>query len=204
MNEKQTDLAGALVEVRHAYRLLHAYHRRLCDLLQVTDEFLSERKLRFEHWAPLNVARLPRSKKPFFVPENWAWDLTPAYQVECTWEGSSNGARHKVHLHAIADTGYDASGDGEPDPSRFEASEAAVSELRIGLYRTRAKKPDWSAAWEQLSHLTSRKNGTDHTVTAGGNDYTHRYFDVNLTHLVDERAVQEKLLAPLGRWIAHT
>jgi len=200
MNDNPIDVAGALVEVRRAYRLLHAYHLRLCDLLQVTHAFLAERGLEFEHWTPINVARLPRSKTPFF--DNWAWDLTPAYQVECLWQGTSHGSRCKVHIHSIADTGYDASCDGEPDPSHFKDVAETVSELRIGLYRTRAKNPDWSAAWEPLSHTTTRKDGTDHKVKVGGDEYTHRYFDVNLADLADENAVKAKLLLPIGQWIA--
>ncbi|XXX81440.1 hypothetical protein WMF30_22035 [Sorangium sp. So ce134] len=168
MNEVNLELARALAEVRRAYRLLHAYHRWLCDLLQLTDEFLAELGFEFERWEPLNVARLPRSAKPFFRSERWAWDLTPAYQVECSWLGSSKGIRCKVYIHAIADTGYDDSGDTEPDPTRFRAAEDAASELRVGLHRTRAKKPDWSGAWKLLSHITSRKDGTDHQVRVGG------------------------------------
>lgn len=200
MGEKDFDLAQALAEVRGAYRLLHAYHRRLCDLLQMMDEFLSERGFEFNRWAPLNVARIPQSKKPFFRPEQWAWDLTPAYQVECSWRGSNKGTHYKVHIHAIADTGYDDSYDGEPDPTRFESAKTTVSEIRIGLYRTKAKKPDWSSAWEPISRIKNRKDGTEHKVRVSGDEYTHRYFDLNLAELGDEGAIKEKLLLPLDRW----
>ncbi|WP_437291028.1 hypothetical protein [Sorangium sp. So ce406] len=200
MSEKNLDLAGALADVRRAYRLLHAYHRRLCDLLQLTDEFLTERGFEFERWVPINVARLPQSTKPFFRPETWAWDLTPAYQVECVWWGSISGTHYKIHIHAIADTGYDDSRDGEPDPTSFRSAETAASELRIGLYRTRAKKPDWSSVWEKLSRIKDRKNGAEHKVRVGVDEYTHRYFDLNLAALGDEGAVKEKLLLPLDEW----
>ncbi|WP_437947569.1 hypothetical protein WME98_43595 [Sorangium sp. So ce296] len=200
MNEKNVDLAGALADVRRAYRLLHAYHRRLCDLLQLTDEFLAERGFEFDRWAPINVARLPQSTKPFFRPEHWAWDLTPAYQVECVWQGSSNGTHCKIHIHAIADTGYDDSCDGEPDATSFKSAETAASELRIGLHRTRATKPDWSSAWSQLSRMANRKNGAEHKVRVGGDEYAYRYFDLNLAALGDEGAIKEKLLLSLDRW----
>ncbi|WP_437580652.1 hypothetical protein [Sorangium sp. So ce887] len=200
MNEMNLDLAGALAEVRRAYRLLHAYHRRLCDLLQLTDEFLAERGFEFEQWEPLNVARIPRSAKPFFRPERWAWDLTPAYQVECSWLGSSNGIHCNVYIHAIADTGYDDSCDGEPEPTRFRAAEITASELRVGLQRTRARKPDWSAAWKLFSRITNRKDGTDHQVWVDGDEYTYRYFNLNLAELGDEGAINGRLLLPLDNW----
>jgi len=204
MNEKHLDLAEALADVRRAYRLLHAYHRRLCDLLQVTDEFLSERGLEFDHWSPLNVARLPNSTKPFFKPENWAWDLTPGYLVQCIWRGSKNGTNYNIHIHAVADTGYDTSRDGEPDPCHFLPAESSKSELRIGLWRTRAKAPDWGAAWKPISRIANRKDGSEHTSKVGGDEYTHRYFDMNLAELVDEPTVRERLLLPLERWITGT
>jgi hypothetical protein len=194
-------VGGALVEVRRAYRLLHAYHQRVYDLFQVTDTYLSGQGLAFESWGPLNVARLPRSKTPFFKT-TWAWDMTPAYQIECQWEGTSHKHRCKVHVHAIADTGYDASCEGEPDPSQFKEVEETVSQLRVGMYRTRAKKPDWDAAWELLSRIKNRKDGADHTVSVRGDDYTHRYFDLNLADLADKPAVEARLLLPLGRWLA--
>ncbi|WP_437665385.1 hypothetical protein [Sorangium sp. So ce1182] len=37
-------------------------------------------------------------------------------------------------------------------------------------------------------------------MRVGGDEYTHRYFDVNLAELGDEGAVKEKLLLPLDRW----
>ncbi|AUX32024.1 MULTISPECIES: hypothetical protein [Sorangium] len=200
MNEVNLNLAGALAEVRRAYRLLHAYHRRLCDLLQVTDQFLAERGFEFERWEPVNVARLPRSAKPFFRPEYWAWDLTPAYQVECSWHGSREGIHCKVYIHAIADTGYVDSGDREPDPTRFRAAEETASELRVGLHRTRARKPDWSGAWKLLSPITNLRDGTHHQVKVGEDDYTYRYFNLNLAELGDEGAINDRLLLPLDNW----
>ncbi|WP_437728187.1 hypothetical protein [Sorangium sp. So ce861] len=68
------------------------------------------------------------------------------------------------------------------------------------MHRTRAKKPDWSSAWSQLSRTANRKNGAEHKVMVGRDDYAYRYFDLNLTALADEGAIKEKLLLPLDRW----
>jgi hypothetical protein len=110
MSSTSFDLPDALANVRRAYRLLHAYHRRLCDLLQLVHESVGKAGLEFESWEPLNVARLPRSATPFF--ENWAWDLTPAYQVRCVWrDGHQDKTKEKlvrrVVIDAFADSGWD-------------------------------------------------------------------------------------------------
>lgn len=198
MNEKPIDVAGALLEVRHAYRLLHAYHQRLSDLMKLTNESLVEMGLGFERWEPNNVW-LPRSKRPFF--DHWAWDLTPAYQAQCVWGGKLHGSHCKVYILVIADTGYDPSSDGEPDPGRFKPVEATSSEVWVGMYRTKSKRPDWNASWELFKKMANRKDGNDHQVKVGEDEYTHRFFDLNLTELADKAAIKAKLLRPIEQWL---
>lgn len=200
MNDKNDELAAALVDVRRAYRLLHAYHQRLQDLLHTTHDFLLGDGFEFEHWSPINVARLPQSTKPFFG-SHWGWDLTPGYQVQCIWRRSKNKSSHRIHVHAIADTGYNASAEGEPNPATFESAEISRSEIRVGMYRASTTKPDWRGAWEQLSEKADRKNGDVHRVMVDKVEYAHRYFDVDLVELSDEQAVKDKLLEPIRVWI---
>jgi uncharacterized protein YjiS (DUF1127 family) len=200
MNEKSVALAEALVDVRRAYRLLHAYHRRLCDLLQATDELLSERGLQFAEWCPLNVAMLHK-KKPFFRPEHWAWDLTPAYQVGCIWQGVKNGGAYQVRIEAVADTVYSTSRDGEPDPGRFKPAESSTSELWVGLWKAQAAEHNWAEAWKQVERTGDPFDGKEHTANVDDVAHTYRYFMIDLTELVDERAVKERLLVPLGGWL---
>lgn len=201
MSDKKNELADALTDVRRAYRLLHAYHRRVNDLFYAVHEFLEKQGAEFASWGPLNVWSLPQKTKPFFKPETWAWDLTPAYQVECVWHRFRDGIHHKLHIHAIADTGYDAAGEGEPDPAKFERAEKSRSEIRVGLHRTRAKNPDWSEAWKKLSANSTRKNSNVHCIKIESDEYTYRYFAVDIVDLSDEQAVKEKLLQPLLEWL---
>lgn len=201
MNDKNNELKAALEDVRRAYRLLHAYHRRVNDMFYAVHEFLEKRGAEFMSWGPLNVWNLPQKTKPFFRPETWAWDLTPAYQIECVWHRSQGGMHHKLHVHAIADTGFDAAGEGEPDPARFEPPETSRSEIRVGLHRTCAKQLDWGAAWKKLSADPTRKNTGVHRVKVGNDDYAYRYFAMDLVELGDEQAVKEKLLQPLDEWL---
>jgi hypothetical protein len=204
MSMESSDLARALCDVRRAYRLLQAYHRRLCDLLQTTDETLARQGLTFSHWEPINVARLPKRKSPFFRPTTWAWDFTPIYQVRCSWEKAEKGRSRCVVIEAVADTGFNAGEDGEPDPSRFNDVEKCATELWIALYTARTDKPDWGAAWNKIEQLPDYYDGRAHTVKVGGAEHTYQYRTVNLAELVDEGAVKAKLLAFLEAWLKET
>ena len=200
MNDKKDELKAALVDVRRAYRLLHAYHQRLQDLLRATHDFLESNNFEFKHWSPSNVVRLPQSTKPFFVGQ-WAWDLTPSYMVQCSWNRSDNKSAHQIYVQAIADTGYESFVGGEPNPLMFESAGTSRSEIRVGLYRTGTTKPDWGAAWHLLSGKADRTNGDVHVVTVGKDEYSHRYFDVDMVDLANEHAVKERLLDPMRAWI---
>lgn len=199
MNDKNDELKAALVDVRRAYRLLHAYHRRLQDLFQRVDDFLAPKGISFDSWNSVNVSRLPAKSQPFF--RNWAWDLTPAYQVTCKWQGLCGQRTYHIEVEAFADTGYDASGEREPDPIRFVSPEKCSSELRLGLWSATAKKPDWGTAWTVIEKQ-NWSDGNTHTAIVDAAKYMYRYGAIDLVELGDEQAVKEKLLEPLRVWIA--
>ena len=206
MTMTSEDLTGILGDVRKAYRLLHEYHRRLNDLLQQVEETLSKKGLHFESWAPNNVAPLP--KKQFFAPYKWAWDLTPAYQVECAWSSDrGKGEVHRIGLVAVADTGYDKAGDGEPDPAQFKNATECSTELWIAAWTTTAKAPDWKKAWEKVQRIPEYDDHKCHTVKIDADTYNYEYLrTVDVAALVNPDAVQEHLLRPIERWLddGHT
>lgn len=199
MNAKNDELKVALVDVRRAYRLLHAYHRRLQDLFQCVDDFLTAKGISFDSWNSINVVRLPAKSKPFF--RNWAWDLTPAYQIACRWHGVRGRLTYQIEIEAFADTGYEQSGDGEPDPARFTSAETSNSEIRFGLWSTTAKTPDVGAAWTTIEK-ENWSDGNTHTATVDGAQYMYRYGAIDLVDLAHEHAVKKNLLEPLRAWIA--
>jgi hypothetical protein len=52
-----------------------------------------------------------------------------------------------------------------------------------------------------MSRITNWKDGTDHKVKVGSDEYAHRYFDVNLAKLADAQALEERVLLPIERWL---
>lgn len=203
MTDQTSSLATAFADVRRAYRLLHAYHRRLNDLLQFVDGQLARRSpsFAFDRWTTRHADRPPKSVKPFFRPEYWAWDLVPAYRVQCEWTAARKGHTWRVGMVAVADTGFHFSADGEPDPSTFDAVAQCASELWVGLWTATTRDPDWDRGWKKVERLTDAHDGKEHTVRVDGVDYTYEYQSVNLADLVDESAVSAKLLAPIDRWL---
>jgi len=204
MSTTRDDLARALADVRRAYRLLQVYHRRLCDLLQLLDDTLGAAGLSFERWDPINVWRLPRAKKPFFRPETWAWDLTPAYQVGCAWEQAAKGHARRVDVHCIGDTGYVTSSEGEPDPATFKDAEQCATELHVGLWTARAKRADWNSAWVEVHQRPGWDDGQVHAVDVEGVEHTFQALRVDIADLCDPEAVRARLLDPITQWLAET
>ncbi|WP_044240347.1 hypothetical protein [Chondromyces apiculatus] len=195
------DLAPALADVRRAYRLLQVYHRRVCDLLQTFDEAVTAQGLAFVDWGPLNVYRLPKRRKPFFRPEIWAWDLTPAYQVRCTWEQSTKGHARCVIVEVIADTGYTTVNDGEPDPATFQDESASATEIHVGLWSAHTKRVDWKAAQTLLKSVQGWEQGGPHLVSVGGIQHAYERLRLDMAALTTMDAVRQQMITPVTDWL---
>lgn len=202
MSTTRDDLARALCDVRRAYRLLQVYQRRLCDLLQLADGVLATAGLEFERWDPINVARPPRGRKPFWSG-TWAWDFTPIYQVRCAWKQAMKGSARRVVIECFADTAYITSSEGEPDPSTFKDASQSATELRVGLWRARAKRANWDQAWVEVHKLPNWADGHVHTVDLEGVEHSFQEHRIDVADLCDPEAVQEKLLRPIEEWLVE-
>lgn len=200
MTTTRAQLAGALTDVRRAYRLIHAYQRRLWDLLRVVDHDLAQAGLKFKRWMPMQVSTPPQPKTRFFV-ERWSWDFLPAYEVGCEWQGKSVDAKaiRRVFVIAAADSGYDNQAQGEPDPSTFEPVEASTTQLRVGLWTASMTSPNWGEAWEKVED--DAREGETYSLTVKNDIYTYRYHLIDVADLVNEAAVQAKLLQPIKAWL---
>ena len=158
------ELVAALVDVRRAYRLLHAYHRRLLDILATVDDALVVGGLGFDSWEPLNVDLPRRGTNKFFV-NRWAWDFTPIYRVVSEWKSEpKSGTVRCVHIESIADTGYDDSSDGEPNPACFSGAEESETQLRIELWIAPTPTPNWEVARKRVEGTSGMYDGRAHAV----------------------------------------
>jgi len=187
-------LADALSEVRKAYRLLHAYHRRLAELLRLVDDELKKDGFEFERWEPEHVAR---PAKKFFAREHWVWDLLQGAKLRCEWTQTTTGGARRVVIVATADTGIDGSHRGEPDPAEFPAPEACATELWVEQWRAGTSAPTWDAAGDRLD---GEGDASDGRVEIDGVAYARSTFTVDLVDLPDAVSAKTKLVERMRSW----
>jgi hypothetical protein len=205
MSTTRNELAAALADIRRAYRLVQTYQRRLWDLLGRVDDALSHAGLPFKRWMPMNVWAPPKPGTRFFV-DRWAWDFVPAYQIGCEWEqieAERNVAR-RVFVIATADTGYDATSKGEPDPAAFKPPEECATMLRVGLWTAATRSPDWEEAVRERGGENKVREGQSYTLSVKGTKYTYQFFLLDVADLVDAATVKTTLLQPIEAWLAKT
>ena len=202
MTSDTLDLPAALTDVRRAYRLVHAYQRRMLDLLQKVDEILAEGGLEFVRWDPLSYARPCRSGTPVFRRGQWAWDLLPGYRFHCQWEAGPTditGSR-KVSVQPVADTGFEKSG-REPEPGEFRGVDDCGTQMWIGLWATDSDEPKWGSAWTAAQEVVTPHDGEAHDVEVEGVSYTYQYLHVDVASLTDPEATEGMLFTPLREWL---
>jgi hypothetical protein len=191
------DLAGALVDVRRAYRLLWAYQRRVNDLFHAIDEHLGRHGMRHAGWKPTSFANVPN--QAFYRPNKWAWDLFPGFGVQVWWTGTGPHGPVRADAWLYTDDGFQYTR-GEPDPKSWETS-AEQARSKLWLYvATGPAKPDWAA-------LHAHVETTD-LVGAGAFDLPSGAYRVvcllaGLEELPDADALHARLLAPVDHWLAE-
>lgn len=199
MSEAENDLAGALTDVRRAWRLVYAYQRRLNDLLAVVDARLVARKFGFEGWRPTWYSPPPRTGTPFFRAGTWAWDMLPGYRCYVEWtRATGSGGTQRVVIDASADSGFRKAG-GEPDPGEFAPVEESESVLWIGLWTATTRTPDWGAAWTAIS-AKGVPPGEEAVATVGGVAYSFRSMPVYIEDLPEPADVEREVTGPILAW----
>lgn len=200
MSIDRDQLGDALVDVRKAYRIVHAYQQRLWHLFRTIDHILGSAGLSFKGWYPMRYCSPPKSKTKFFV-DRWAWDFLPAFEIGCEWEEKAGTRKfvRRVFIIAAADSGYRAPKQGEPDSNTFEPAEKTRSEIRVGLWTASSKSPNWGEAWEKLDD--DAHSGAMHTLCVKGVNYTYKYFCLDIAELVNEAAVKARLLELIELWL---
>lgn len=163
MTDKE-DIASALENVRHAYRVVWAYQRRMLDTINaITAEFPDTR----HYWWRPNMSDCIKShanSDP--VQDRWAWDSLPLYNfsllrlpreprigkdrdliqprkgdwmLEITHEADSTSLEN----HSV---------DGEPDALDFRAVREGETSLSLFLWRCDREigETTWADAWDNV------------------------------------------------------
>ena len=167
------ELAHQFVEVRRAYRLVHAYQRRLLDLLRVVGDRVrgAHPALKFGMWVPVGYSAPPRSDVDP-TRDKWAWDFLPLYRFQLDWrtDDKPESGALLVGLRHEADTGYGTTGPGEPDALKFheESPPTALFSTTLRAYVIAIGDGDPQAAsWGEVS-ATLREKGEVRQLTEDG------------------------------------
>lgn len=204
-DEQVADLKEALAQVRAAYRLIHAYQRRILDLLAVLDEQLAKHGMVFDEWrTPYYNPPVRSDTKPFHG--KWAWDLLPGYSLWCTWENADKAKRwRRIYVHVATDSSFEdfkKTVHGEPMAENMLPVEKTSSALWISLYSSETGGMDVKQAWLEASKLGDQLyDGKTHLFGQGAKPFRYSFCELSLADLPDETMVTEKLIRPLEEWV---
>lgn len=219
-----SELSEALVQVRRAHRIVHAYQRRMNTLHERMDGVLGPSKVTFQEWGPY------WNKRPaygsFFQPGRWAWDMVPSMGTSTTWVDHADGGKSGVAVvvTSLADSGrwgVDTSSEPDPEEGAWPSPEAGKTVLWLEVFTT-SRTPDagafragtrwWRDVWAAMpKDTTAASTGSQRAVVQhsrsdvalpDGAAGTYVWFEVDVATLVDDAAVKRLLLEPLAGWVA--
>lgn len=157
----QTDLVGALTDVRKAYRLIWLYQRRVVDIIRLISDRLGYRFFRWE--TQDHIGRMPGqvTKNPFGQGE-WIWATLPLYRMSLfylptalDWNVQKSG-QWMLEVVLETDTGakYTEEDDSEPSPVEFAPADKSETLLRLyAWYCTKDGNLDWfHEIWHELDY----------------------------------------------------
>lgn len=195
MTNANNELAGALCDVRKAYRLLHGYHRRVLDVASlIAGCFDSVSWLATE----FGCSPMTRRRNPF-DQGYWMWDATPMVLTHFLftdhrggrgWETHHRPGDYLLDVTAVADSEFhDYEYSGEPDPAGFTKSpEQASSKFILTLVTPCGEQKDknWLTVWNNNDYPA-------HAQAEDWNDGSYRAYseEVAMEDFADSDAVAQ-------------
>ncbi len=146
MSVDNRSLSAALIDVRHAYRLLADYQRRCLDMVTLIGQQFPETQ--FYNWTSTNgVATAPLARVD---PRTfWGWNFLPLYQPSILFVPQDGGRSHPgvgdwlLEVRIVTDTGWElGNGSSEPEASSFKPAEEAKSWLSIIIFKCIEEVPE--------------------------------------------------------------
>lgn len=163
-NSSSVDLSAALSDVRRAYRLLHAYQRRVFDVVEEFVAAFDDRQ--YYWWRPVHYSK-PGSSNPL---ERWAWNMLPMVKTSFLYLGA--GTDHNLtrpgewmlELLLESDSGFELFGNAEPMSNDFDDVENCRTTLRaIAWCPTKATKLNWlHGFWDEVEWPDRDKEVIEH------------------------------------------
>jgi len=214
MTTTELDPHDGLVQVRTAYRLLNAYHRRLLDLAIVTRDAVKERfgNLPKAWWYRSHFTMPPKGSND--PTSRWAYDFIALQDAAFVW-ASTNEPSNGGFYFAIGHTPDSATEDltkfeGEPDPIKLDPVTQARSYLEAWVVAT---TPCDSSSWDdfQSKRIVREKRIEDlwwtdrkvRTLEAHGTTIAIGGFNVDIATVWTLAAAKDNFIDPLLTLIAN-
>lgn len=195
-----SSVSSALLDVRHAYRLVADYQRRCLDMLTLIGQQFPDSQ--FYNWKTSNdTAATPPARVD---PRNfWSWNFLPLYQISLLLVRNNGGGSFPqvgdwlIEVRIITDTGFEFHDPRiEPDAAKFAPIEACESKLSIMCFKCVTEVPEghnwlhhvWGgASWpEDLS--SPDENGL---IYIEDDNLVSCQVDVPLEHMTSKEAVKD-------------
>lgn len=204
-DQERNELKQALAQVRTAYRLLHAYQRRIFDLLSVLDGVLASAKVPFQQWNTSYHNPPTKSDKSPFA-RKWAWDFLPGYDFYCLWENAeAKQGWRRIAIEVASDTSFEAQKRNQPfgevDPAVLPPVEETTSALWLSLCYAESGCFKDMKVWEPINAHKDAYNGEAHMLEVQKQPFKFIFKEIDLCDLPDEAAVTERLVKPLHLWL---
>ncbi len=196
-------LSLALLDVRRAYRLIHAYQRRVCDILAALDTTAAHNQLAFHGWYATEFDEPVRKGKRFFGTGQWTWPMLPMYDVTCSWRSdSTQRKRPRLDVRVRADNGFATSGE-EPVPADFEPAQACASILSIRMMRSKGPGVNWDHVDSRLDERAPDADASC-VLDIGKAQVWATCLDLDLAKLAAPDALDRLVLRPVNSWAQNT
>jgi hypothetical protein len=210
-----SDRSEALVQLRTAYRLLNAYHRRILDLLAMTRDAVRDRfgELPKAWWASPQFWMPPKGNTD--PTSRWPFDFICLQDTYFNWASSDDPSKGGFYfgIGHTADSALDKKlyGDQEPDPLAFPDVKESRTYLEVWAvsvaHSTQQSWPDLAAkhfADEQIDRIdqtwwTDRKS---HKWEANGDALYLGGFTLDVADVWTKEQVTSNLVEPLISLIA--
>lgn len=209
-SQGRSHVEESLAQVRTAYRLLHAYHRRLFDLLEVTRDAVVKRfgELPSPSWGPSLFAMPPRgSAAPM---DCYVQRFIPLQTAFFQWASSAEPKAGSFYLwiqHVGDDALVNAPKNEEPDPATFAAAETSRTTLIVAVVAIRqmnatAKLPDWNVVDKRIrkSPGVTDAHWTDervHVVEASDATIAFAGFEVDVAAVATRASAHDRFVQPI-------
>ncbi len=195
------DLNAAFAQVRQAYHLLYAYHRRVRDLLGSLHREVSTKRFAFRSWGPALFPEPPAAKSAWFEGSNQTWQLMPGYATYAHWRRAAGARSWHVRVEIVTDTAFDEGASvGEPDPEDWNKS-AGDSVIRLILVEVHgSERLDWYKRKDWFWDFDGAEWGDIREHTVDGISCFVIAYEVSLSDLPDNQAIEDRLMAPLRSW----